>query len=420
MKIAKHYIRLALLVLVLPSNISAASFDCSYASSPTEKAICNNQHLSRLDDLMGIIWADQQRSNEERNLQRVWLSKRDECLDDVNCIENQYLEQLKNRFHLHNFEIMTVSGKNGEKAQVLLTQQFYLYNIEYHAYKITNASLQKLRWIDVEFNEEISTCGLSETDTSTIVNTKVSNSVIGVIGDATEKTKSTRSEIKLFTRWVGHGDFSNEVTYILEGDVFVIDGLTLDNCEDQAIRHVPVNIGDEFAGFSEGLIGRDNSIFYAWMAKKLKSDHDLNTNQLVWSDEFSQFLDTNLISKKSYYLGQSRKNIKLSLRETLGILLGGPPDPVQIDVHGNYFISGCRFRSCSEKGFVWIDPSADKIIFGMLVYFFDSEEHIPDGLITLFSRDFDLITEVPSQFITALDEWKQRERVDARDVIFLD
>ena len=48
-------------------NLSA-SFDCAYASSPTEKTICNNQHLSRLDYLMGLIWADEKRSNEERNL----------------------------------------------------------------------------------------------------------------------------------------------------------------------------------------------------------------------------------------------------------------------------------------------------------------------------------------------------------------
>ena len=57
MKIAKHYILLALLVLVLPSNISAASFDCNNSITKAETAICSDPALSKLDEDLGVVYS---------------------------------------------------------------------------------------------------------------------------------------------------------------------------------------------------------------------------------------------------------------------------------------------------------------------------------------------------------------------------
>jgi uncharacterized protein len=69
-----------LLLALLPSLAShAASFDCTKAQSPDEKAICAHPELSRLDEEMAQAYAQALKGNNASGVkaaQRQWLKTR--------------------------------------------------------------------------------------------------------------------------------------------------------------------------------------------------------------------------------------------------------------------------------------------------------------------------------------------------------
>jgi uncharacterized protein len=78
------------------------SFDCEKASSPSEKTICANAVLSRLDFQLGQTWRkmleafdlDDGQTTQIRSDQRAWLVRRNECRDDAKCIGKLYRDRL--------------------------------------------------------------------------------------------------------------------------------------------------------------------------------------------------------------------------------------------------------------------------------------------------------------------------------------
>ena len=76
-----QYIRslgFALLLSVVAVTVgNAASFDCNKATTETEIAICADQKLSALDELMGEIWGQTSQSSRAVNDQVRWLTERD-------------------------------------------------------------------------------------------------------------------------------------------------------------------------------------------------------------------------------------------------------------------------------------------------------------------------------------------------------
>lgn len=79
----------------------AASFDCAKAASPTEHAICDNPQLSHLDDQTAglyytFISSGQPASkvNEVKAEQQKFLSRRDACGANYNCLIDAYTSQI--------------------------------------------------------------------------------------------------------------------------------------------------------------------------------------------------------------------------------------------------------------------------------------------------------------------------------------
>ena len=84
------------LLLILPGNSIAASFDCSKATTKAEKMVCANPELSRLDESLSRAYrAVQKRFGKAavRN-QRVWLLLRDGCSDE-SCLKMLYEWRIK-------------------------------------------------------------------------------------------------------------------------------------------------------------------------------------------------------------------------------------------------------------------------------------------------------------------------------------
>lgn len=75
-----------------------ASFDCAKATSVTEKAICYNSMLSKLDSDLSLAW---KRASDTaidpaamRSSQLGWLKLRNACDADISCLSARYKERL--------------------------------------------------------------------------------------------------------------------------------------------------------------------------------------------------------------------------------------------------------------------------------------------------------------------------------------
>ena len=145
-----------------------------------------------------------------------------------------------------------------------------------------------------------------------------------------------------------------------------------------------------------------NEITYEWFKTQTKST---TANDLVWEDDFENFLKRNITSKK-IYLGMHRNKEKAPIIESyLKVLGGGPNDITYKDNRKYIFTSACRNQSCSEKGVLFIDTEKKHTI-GLIRHAiindtkFSSKE---DFLI--FSKNHKTFEEVPVVFIEMVKEW---------------
>lgn len=90
---------IALLLALMHGSATAASFPCNKAQSRTEKTICANAELSRLDELLERFYRGAQAhlgqgSSCLQSDQRQWLrTTRNSCADDA-CLKRVYLDRL--------------------------------------------------------------------------------------------------------------------------------------------------------------------------------------------------------------------------------------------------------------------------------------------------------------------------------------
>lgn len=88
----------AALLLLLPSLAMAAGFDCASAKSATERRICADPALIRLDREMGDAYRHVLKTAPEAGAwktdQRAWLVQRDGCKGDDGCLRSIYAERL--------------------------------------------------------------------------------------------------------------------------------------------------------------------------------------------------------------------------------------------------------------------------------------------------------------------------------------
>lgn len=86
--------------LLLTPQALATGMDCTKAASPVEKTLCANTDLYGLDAQMGstyreLIDAIPQAQPELRKAQRIWLKTRDQCTENIECLEQSYRKRLQ-------------------------------------------------------------------------------------------------------------------------------------------------------------------------------------------------------------------------------------------------------------------------------------------------------------------------------------
>jgi uncharacterized protein YecT (DUF1311 family) len=92
----------ALVWLAAPTATWAASFDCAKAGTPTEKAICKDAAVSKLDEQVAAafkaaqgLWPAGNWPGFIRNEQREWLKDRNGiCKADAACLKEDYERRL--------------------------------------------------------------------------------------------------------------------------------------------------------------------------------------------------------------------------------------------------------------------------------------------------------------------------------------
>lgn len=76
----------------------AASFDCSKASNPYEKAVCANPTLSSLDDQLAVIYKNARAKSADpealKKTQIDWIKATRQCASDTSCIEKAYKDRM--------------------------------------------------------------------------------------------------------------------------------------------------------------------------------------------------------------------------------------------------------------------------------------------------------------------------------------
>ncbi|MFP6832527.1 MAG: lysozyme inhibitor LprI family protein [Pseudomonas sp.] len=78
----------------------AAGMDCAKAVSAVENAVCADKGLYALDTQMGATYSKLMRSMpdekaELKSTQRLWLKDRNQCAEDVSCLNQRYRERLE-------------------------------------------------------------------------------------------------------------------------------------------------------------------------------------------------------------------------------------------------------------------------------------------------------------------------------------
>lgn len=90
---------LAVLAAIASPEIRAASFDCGKARTTTEKAICADPLLSRLDEQLDDAYRVAQKRVQSRRAlrdqQRVWLATRRDVCSDAACLRAAYTARIE-------------------------------------------------------------------------------------------------------------------------------------------------------------------------------------------------------------------------------------------------------------------------------------------------------------------------------------
>lgn len=71
------------------------AFDCSAATLPAEKTICDDWQLGWLDLLLSTLFAAAPANDARRGEQKTWIERRNECRSDRSCIKEAYLVRLR-------------------------------------------------------------------------------------------------------------------------------------------------------------------------------------------------------------------------------------------------------------------------------------------------------------------------------------
>ena len=157
-------------LMLLSSQVSAASFDCKKASTQVEKIICGNSTLSSQDDLLAEDYKVKlQKSSPEaaKSLkadQRAWLGNRNACRD-LDCLRASYENR---RAELNPLEGFTCLEKRGDEIIVPASRRTSAH-LTVTSFQYVGDLTFKFTGTPIHGNLEPYTEGCEDTDSSILI-----------------------------------------------------------------------------------------------------------------------------------------------------------------------------------------------------------------------------------------------------------
>ncbi|MFY9287192.1 MAG: hypothetical protein WAO98_01695 [Alphaproteobacteria bacterium] len=131
---------------------------------------------------------------------------------------------------------------------------------------------------------------------------------------------------------------------------------------------------------------RKTAVFLTYLALCLVSFSSHAESSLQWLSGYNGKKTASVVADKRFrvflqdavpdFLGDfgfGARGLKLGLRNALLEVLGGPSDPVFYPDKDSVTLSACRYQSCAEKGFMWIDITHQQSVFAIIHYIYQGE-----------------------------------------------
>lgn len=120
---------LLVFVATVPSAVTAQSFDCGKAQTESEIAICQNEHLSRLDEDLLRVYRAALAAGDRESVKvdgRRLLAKRRDCRGDVVCLESEYrrsIDFFSNAASQNDFSDMNDVGEECDGCDIVVAEE---------------------------------------------------------------------------------------------------------------------------------------------------------------------------------------------------------------------------------------------------------------------------------------------------------
>ena len=227
----------------------AASFDCRKATTETEIAICADPRLTAIDNLLNRIWKEEGSATQNyRSEQLQWISERDKCFSNSECIEKSYISRLYeepfNFEPIYNFYISELYDFSSKRVGNYLFLESFggSYNTSIRVYEVFENSIDPIIWRLVNWHEFIYSCDLKLLDERDMYfyEDYVSFGWLNFTNQEYSNRYIDFGEFSVTNKFVGHGDQSSEVIYRLVGGVLEPNRGFVDLCSDKNRKFIPV------------------------------------------------------------------------------------------------------------------------------------------------------------------------------------
>ena len=161
----------------------------------------------------------------------------------------------------------------------------------------------------------------------------------------------------------------------------------------------------------------NTSELYDWIKNQTER---VSANSMILDDRFTDLLEKE-IPKNNISLGMSRGEKVTLIDSLLEVLYGAPGELIYSDDRTYMTTDACRYRSCSEKGFVFMNTE-EKFTIGLIRHFsIDGEDakSLDEGDFLIFSKTHKSFDEIPKVFIQSVKNWIANSTTSPNKVRFI-
>ena len=150
------------------------------------------------------------------------------------------------------------------------------------------------------------------------------------------------------------------------------------------------------------LLFLSGNVFAKNLYEYISMDHP--PKLIVGYEGFNEALNKEINDLNIYLgIGKGKKPVYNSFNK---LLINSDTDgEVEFNDKNYFIVSGCRPRSCPEKGFLWINKKDKIVLAAMIHYFIDDKKDTDNGYLLIISKKFKSYNDLPIKFNEDLKNW---------------